>query len=76
MDAAACRGVDTEIFFPSKGGTSVAIVAAAKAVCRDCPVRRRCLDYALEMHEQHGIWGGFTTDERRALARKRRRTAA
>ncbi|MDT2005832.1 WhiB family transcriptional regulator [Rhodococcus opacus] len=41
----------------------------AKQVCRGCPVRAQCLDHALEARESHGIWGGYTEDERRRLPR-------
>jgi len=42
------------------------LVAVAKEVCNDCPVRLRCFDYALSAH-MVGIWGGTTTDERQRL---------
>ena len=42
------------------------LVAVAKEVCNDCPVRLRCFDYALSAHMQ-GIWGGTTAEERQAL---------
>jgi WhiB family redox-sensing transcriptional regulator len=35
-----------------------------------CPVVDKCLQYALENREQHGIWGGLTVGERQALLRK------
>ncbi|MDV7268824.1 WhiB family transcriptional regulator, partial [Rhodococcus oxybenzonivorans] len=44
-------------------------VRAAKQVCRRCPVRDRCLEYALGSYERHGIWGGYTEDERKKLRR-------
>ena len=34
-----------------------------------CPVRKRCLAWALELGAASGIWGGTTEDERRALRR-------
>ncbi|MFC9355225.1 WhiB family transcriptional regulator [Rhodococcus sp. NPDC057014] len=43
---------------------------AAKQLCRGCPVRARCLNYALDAYEPHGIWGGYTEDERRKLWRR------
>lgn len=39
---------------------------AAIAVCRACPVREECLDYALE-HGELGMWGGTTERQRAAL---------
>ena len=41
-------------------------MAAAKAVCRRCPVRDRCLAEALE-RLPHGIAGGLTERERRRV---------
>ena len=41
--------------------------AQAKEICRTCPVKRPCLDYAVSIREQHGIWGGLNEVERRAL---------
>jgi DNA-directed RNA polymerase specialized sigma24 family protein len=63
---AACRAVDPELFFPEPTDEPVvqAQVAAAKAVCRPCPVRERCLADALE-RLPHGIAGGLTEQERR-----------
>ncbi len=43
---------------------------AARALCQVCPVRRQCLDYALEVREPHGIWGGLNELERRHLLRR------
>lgn len=44
--------------------------AAARALCSACTVREKCLDYALRVQEQHGIWGGLTEHERRRLLRR------
>ena len=34
-------------------------------------MRRQCLQYALATHQVHGVWGGMTERERRALLRRR-----
>ncbi len=39
----------------------------AKGICLGCPVQRECLEFALRVHEPHGIWGGLTESERRHL---------
>jgi WhiB family redox-sensing transcriptional regulator len=39
----------------------------AKAICATCPVRIECLDYAIEIREPHGIWGGLNELERKAV---------
>lgn len=68
---AACRNVTPELFFPiAHGQPAQAQIRRAKAVCGRCPVRAECLDYALEQGLDHGIFGGFTADERRAQHRK------
>lgn len=63
-DAAACRTVDPEVFFPFPGDTRGQ--DAAKAVCAVCPVRDECLAWALATGQDAGVWGGRTEDERRA----------
>lgn len=60
---ALCAQVDPEIFFPVKGGST----RDAKTVCRACPVRQACLDYALDEGITDGIWGGFSTKARRQI---------
>lgn len=50
--------------------------AAAKRVCEQCPVRAACLEHALAVPEQFGIWGGMTEVERQEEARRRRGATA
>lgn len=61
-----CRGKDVNLWYPRRGESPVKI-AEAKAFCKQCPIRQKCLDYALWHHEQHGIWGGLTEFERRKI---------
>ena len=69
--SAACAGQDPELFFPVALTRAAFVqVQRAKRVCADCPVRTVCLDTALATYADHGIWGGFTEDERRALRRR------
>jgi len=66
----ACRGQDTELFFHPEGERGPRRAnreAAAKAVCASCPVRRECLDHALESGEPYGVWGGLSEGEREEL---------
>jgi WhiB family transcriptional regulator, redox-sensing transcriptional regulator len=70
-ERAACRGEDPELFFPTR--CEVEKVQAAKAVCARCPVRAECLEYALAVNEQNGIWGGLSGKQRRAERRRRQR---
>ena len=46
----------------------------AKAVCAGCPVRKDCLEFALDTSQEYGIWGGYDEDERRPLRRQWRRS--
>lgn len=71
---AACRNMDTELFFPrGETGAPLEQTVMAKAVCDGCPVRVPCLDFAMETHQEYGIFGGLTEQERRSLARRRAR---
>ena len=62
-ELATCRGTDLEVFFPGRGETA----GPARQICAACPVRQACLDYAITNRIVHGIWGGLTERERRAL---------
>lgn len=45
----------------------------AKRVCEECPVRARCLEFAITGRIRDGVWGGTDGDERIVLARRSRR---
>ncbi|MEU9856138.1 WhiB family transcriptional regulator [Streptomyces sp. NPDC047974] len=60
--------VDPEAFFPDPD--EIDKIATAKALCNQCPVRRTCLDAALEGNDANGIRGGLTEEERRPLHEK------
>ncbi|MFD6421063.1 WhiB family transcriptional regulator [Streptomyces sp. NPDC060198] len=71
-DDAACRDADPRIFFPVYGsGRSTKATAEAKATCATCLVRIACRDFALEIGDDNGVWGGLSIHERRT-ARARR----
>jgi WhiB family transcriptional regulator, redox-sensing transcriptional regulator len=72
MDRARCRNVDPEVFFPSDGMG----VREAQRYCAECLVRESCLEYALENHIQHGVWGGMSERARRRIAHRRLRALA
>jgi WhiB family transcriptional regulator, redox-sensing transcriptional regulator len=64
---AACRFIDSELFFPvSKSGQSLNQVTEAKKVCAACAVLPECLAFAMRTRQVHGIWGGMTEEERSA----------
>ena len=68
---AACRGPESTVFFPppfpERREERELRERRAKAICASCAVRADCLDYALRIREPHGVWGGLTEAERRAL---------
>lgn len=67
---AACRGVDTQVFFApdaERGLRRLARERVAKAVCKSCPVIDLCRAHALRTREPFGVWGGLTADERRRI---------
>ena len=68
-DDAACLDADPDLFFPiGTTGPALDQTDQAKRICQACPVRKRCLAWALELGAAAGIWGGTTEDERRAPA--------
>lgn len=70
MADGACvnEGADPDLFFPGRGESN----EDAVSICKRCPVRDLCLEYALEHGEHHGIWGGTSERERRRIRRARR----
>ena len=65
---AACLSEDPDLFFPvSETGPSRFQIWDAKQICHACPVQWTCLTWALQNSMTHGIWGGTTGSERRAM---------
>ena len=70
MDHAACVEVGVEVFFIDHGSRLMNLQKKALKICEGCPVKQKCLDYAIQANIQHGIWGGETVNGRRKLARR------
>lgn len=71
-DEALCRNTDPGLFFPvGTTGIAVDLIAHAKAVCEQCTVSQECLDFALDTHQDSGVWGGLSEEERRVIRRRR-----
>jgi WhiB family redox-sensing transcriptional regulator len=72
---AACRGPQAEIFFPpahaERKEEKLQREDRAKSICQSCVVRAECLDYAIRIHEPHGIWGGLNEMERKQMTDRR-----
>lgn len=62
-EQALCAQTSPEAFYPEKGESA----RPARSVCARCPVTQTCLQWAMDHHEPHGIWGGLSTKERRRL---------
>ncbi len=63
----ACEGTDTELWFTADSGEYKNEPTLFR-ICRGCPARSECLDYALE-YNVIGYWAG-TTDRRRKELRR------
>jgi len=59
--SAACKGMDPDLFFPTRSGRGS--LDAARAVCDTCPVSTQC--YQEGCTEYAGVWGGLSATQRR-----------
>jgi len=71
---AECRFMDPEMFVPSrdsKGAEAQKVAAAAQVVCRRCPVKAECLEYAMALPAAQcvGIWAGTSDRQRQRMRR-------
>jgi WhiB family redox-sensing transcriptional regulator len=66
-EQAACRGMNPNWWYPH---TSDSLTAAGYTICRRCPVRQECLEYALA-NDEPGIWGGVSHRRRMKMTRGR-----
>jgi WhiB family transcriptional regulator, redox-sensing transcriptional regulator len=64
-DFAACKGTDTDAFYPEHGNGTRYL----RKICARCPVQPQCLEDALAqpVSRDHGFWGGTSENERKAL---------
>jgi WhiB family redox-sensing transcriptional regulator len=71
----ACLGPQSAVFFPppqfERKVERLERERRAKMICQDCPVQASCLEYAIDIREPHGIWGGLNEGERRTLLEER-----
>jgi len=73
----ACTKEDSELFFHpmnESGPAKAKRIAAAVDICQACPVLERCRTE--NMHEQFGIWGGLSEEERDAIRKGERAKTA
>lgn len=62
---AACLDTGNEKYFADPNMEREK-TAEAKKVCKTCDVRWRCLQFATNNEIMHGIWGGYTSTERKS----------
>lgn len=66
-----CRGNHSHLFFPpstfERKEERERREIRAKAICQVCPVQSSCVNYALDIREPYGIWGGTTETDRKEL---------
>lgn len=74
LDFAACKGMDTSVFYPSNEEE----FHVAVLICQNCKVRKACLEDALEDRQfgQFGVRGGRSESARRRLDSLRRKVSA
>lgn len=66
-----CTKGDPELFFPIGWGDEYTFqIKVAKAVCRGCPLKAQCLEFALETGDQHAVIAGTIPEERAAIVRR------
>ncbi|MFJ4852428.1 WhiB family transcriptional regulator [Streptomyces sp. NPDC088730] len=69
---AACDATTTDLFFPvGEGPLAQQQTANAKRICHTCPVMNTCLRWALNEHQDVGVWGGLDERERQKIHRRR-----
>ncbi len=61
---AACASGDPEDWYAKVGERHL---ASAVRTCQECPVRVACLRDAIQRNDVHGLWGGQTSRQRRAI---------
>ncbi|HEX8509669.1 MAG TPA: WhiB family transcriptional regulator [Propionibacteriaceae bacterium] len=67
----ACLDEPSELFFPiGTTGSAALQITRAKQICAQCTVRDECLQWAMSLNVEHGVWGGLSEDERRSLRRR------
>lgn len=57
----ACSPETSELFYSYKADE----IRKAKEICNSCPLKRACLENALETSEIFGVWGGASYSELR-----------
>lgn len=70
--AAACKGIDTELFFIEHSSEATMFQQQLRPICLNCPIYGECLEYSLE-NEFNGFWAGMTATQRKQWRGRRLR---
>lgn len=68
MAQAACKGHDTNLWFPERGEP----LTEALTICQGCSVAEDCLAYALRLGLFTGVYGGLSARARKTRAARLR----
>jgi len=73
LERAACKNLPTDFFYKieDRGVSKLIDVDVFRFTCAPCPIWRQCLGYATH-HENYGVWGGMTSEERQAITSPKR----
>jgi hypothetical protein len=66
--ATPCQESDPDLFYAGTDEIARGWQDAVK-LCKTCPVRRECAEYAVSADELFGVWGGLTANQRKAIRR-------
>lgn len=69
QSSAACKDKDVNMFYvdeaPIHNKNIKLGISKAVTICKSCPVSFECLSKAVSNKEEFGIWGSFTSRERK-----------
>jgi WhiB family redox-sensing transcriptional regulator len=67
----ACLNSSPDLFFPiGQSEKALEQEQEAIAICNSCVVKNECLNTALTLRKDFGIWGGMTEHERKLIIKR------
>lgn len=69
-DRALCAQVSIAEFHADKGEGGMEAINFAKKICGLCDVKSECLQFAIQIGDSFGIWGGLPPRERSKLGKR------
>ncbi len=72
LSKAACRDIsEPDLFFPNSKAEERKSLPVVAKICDGCPVRKECLEYALDEQIFYGLWAGTTPAQRKMMITKK-----